>query len=175
MTLVLKGLSNTDLATVVFNGSDTAATRVADGGGDDKHPRGWRGQRRARRQRHPFGGSGNNAPHGGGADSLQFLGSRLGRAASAAVRRWPAHQHGRRHRERRLEHLQWGWQFSGTQGLDEAYVPFFGALGAAWDDAMVARWSADPLAVLWPELDPAFGGNGDGSPPGRPVVIIAAR
>jgi hypothetical protein len=23
-------------------------------------------------------------------------------------------------------------------------MPFFGAFGAAWDDAMVARWSANP-------------------------------
>ena len=39
---------------------------------------------------------------------------------------------------------RWGWQFTGSEGLDEAYVPFFGASGAAWDDAMVARWSANP-------------------------------
>jgi hypothetical protein len=31
--------------------------------------------------------------------------------------------------------------------MDEAYVPFFGAFGAAWGDAMVARWSANPLGV----------------------------
>jgi hypothetical protein len=37
-----------------------------------------------------------------------------------------------------------GWQFSGSQALDEACVPFFGAFGAAWDDGMVARWSANP-------------------------------
>jgi hypothetical protein len=42
---------------------------------------------------------------------------------------------------------RWGWQFSGTQGLDEAYVPFFGAFGAACDYAMVARWSANPLLM----------------------------
>ena len=35
--------------------------------------------------------------------------------------------------------------------LDEAYVPFFGAFGVAGDDAMVARWSANPLGMLWPE------------------------
>jgi hypothetical protein len=34
--------------------------------------------------------------------------------------------------------------------VDEAYVPFFGAFGAAWDDAMVVRWSANPLGMLWP-------------------------
>jgi hypothetical protein len=60
------------------------------------------------------------------------------------------------------------------------YVPFFGAFGAAWDDAMVARWSANPLGMLWPELDAALvtsGGNGGGDPPAvarRPLVIVAA-
>jgi hypothetical protein len=39
---------------------------------------------------------------------------------------------------------RWGWQFTGSEGLDEAYVPFFGAFGAAWDDGMVAL----PLALL---------------------------
>jgi hypothetical protein len=43
---------------------------------------------------------------------------------------------------------RWGWQLSGTQGLDEAYVPLFGAFGAARDDAMVARWSANSLGIL---------------------------
>jgi len=33
------------------------------------------------------------------------------------------------------------------------HVPFFGAFGAAWDDAMVARWSANPLSMLWPKID----------------------
>jgi hypothetical protein len=51
---------------------------------------------------------------------------------------------------------KWGWQFSGSQALDEAYVPFFGAFGAAWDDSMVLRWSANPLGILWPEMDEAF-------------------
>ena len=74
---------------------------------------------------------------------------------------------------------KWGWQFFGSQALDEAYVPLFGAFGAAWDDAMVARWSADPLGMLWPEMDATFvtSGGGNGSSPGairRPVVIIAA-
>jgi hypothetical protein len=27
------------------------------------------------------------------------------------------------------------------------YVPFFDAFGTAWDDAMVARWSANPLGI----------------------------
>jgi hypothetical protein len=38
----------------------------------------------------------------------------------------------------------WGWQFPGNQALDEAHVPFFCVFGAAWDDAMVARRSANP-------------------------------
>jgi hypothetical protein len=33
---------------------------------------------------------------------------------------------------------------------------FFGALGAAWNDAMVTRWSANPLGMLWPDTDSAF-------------------
>ena len=56
-------------------------------------------------------------------------------------------------------------------------MPFFGAFGAAWDDAMVARWSANPLGMLWPERDAAFVTTGGGWPPAtvrRPVVIIAA-
>ena len=66
-----------------------------------------------------------------------------------------------------------------SEPLDEAYVPFFGAFGAAWDDAMVARWSGNPLGMLWSERDAAAVlGDGDGrGPPAaarRPVVIIAA-
>ena len=58
-------------------------------------------------------------------------------------------------------------------------MPFFGAFGAAWDDAIVARWSANPLGMLWPEMDAAFvmSGGGDGRPPRalrRLVVVIAA-
>jgi hypothetical protein len=71
-----------------------------------------------------------------------------------------------------------GWQFSGSQPLDEAYVPFFGAFGAAWDDLMVARWSANPFGMLWSEMDAAFvKRRGEGGGPvavSRPVVIIAA-
>jgi hypothetical protein len=54
-------------------------------------------------------------------------------------------------------------------------VPFR-AFGDAWEDAMVARRSANPLGMLWPEMDAlvvSSGGNG-GGPPGvarRPVVI----
>jgi hypothetical protein len=32
-------------------------------------------------------------------------------------------------------------------------VPFLAASDAAWYDAMVARWSANPLGMLWPETD----------------------
>jgi hypothetical protein len=55
-------------------------------------------------------------------------------------------------------------------------VPFFGAFGTAWDDAMVARWSANPLGMLWPERDAAFVTSGGGPPAmaRRTVVIIAA-
>ena len=50
---------------------------------------------------------------------------------------------------------------------------------AAWDGAMVARWSASPLGMLWPESDAACvvaGGDGGVLPAAarRPVVIIAA-
>jgi len=65
-----------------------------------------------------------------------------------------------------------------VRALDEAYVPFFGAFGAAWDDVMVVRWSVNPLAMLWPEMDAELAGiSGGGVPPRvarRPVVIIAA-
>jgi len=36
----------------------------------------------------------------------------------------------------------------------------FGAFGAAWDDAMVARWRANPPAMLWPERGASFGDLG---------------
>ena len=42
---------------------------------------------------------------------------------------------------------------------------------------MVARWSANPLVMLWPELDAAFVASGGGGPPvvaRKPVVIVAA-
>ena len=55
-------------------------------------------------------------------------------------------------------------------------MPFFGASGAAWDDGMVARWGANPLGMLWPEMDVAFVTWGGGPPATtwRPVVVIAA-
>ena len=43
---------------------------------------------------------------------------------------------------------------------------------------MVARWSANPLGMLWPEMDARFvtsgGGNGGPAAARRPVVILAA-
>jgi hypothetical protein len=38
-------------------------------------------------------------------------------------------------------------------------VPFFGALGVAWDEAKVARWSANPLGMLCPELGARMAAN----------------
>jgi len=56
-------------------------------------------------------------------------------------------------------------------------VPFFGAFGAAWHDGMVARWSANPLGMLWPQMDaagPMSGGGGDPSAVAqRPLVVVA--
>jgi hypothetical protein len=93
-------------------------------------------------------------------------------------RQWSAHLTRRRDRQRRLlDHLQWGCQFSGTQDLDEAYVPFFGAFGPTWDDAMVAGWGANPLKMLWLVIDAVVVSTGGGGPPTaarRPVVIVAA-
>jgi hypothetical protein len=56
-------------------------------------------------------------------------------------------------------------------------VPFFGAFGTGWDDAMVVRWSANPLGMLWCDMNAAFliSDGGNGGPPAaarRPVVII---
>jgi hypothetical protein len=47
-----------------------------------------------------------------------------------------------------LDHLSLRLAVHPQRGLDEAYLWFFGAFRAAWDDAMVARWSADPLGML---------------------------
>ena len=47
--------------------------------------------------------------------------------------------------------MQFSRRWSTHDCLDEAYVSFFGAVPAAWDDAMVARWSANSLGMLWPE------------------------
>ena len=78
---------------------------------------------------------------------------------AGSSRRWPARQHGAVTAAASWTIYRWGWQFSGNQGLDEAYVPFFGAFGTAWDDAIVARRSANPLGMLWPEMDAAFVGS----------------
>jgi hypothetical protein len=49
----------------------------------------------------------------------------------------------------------------------------------AWDDAVVAHWSANPVAMLWPEMNTAFVTSGGGIGPAaavqHPVVIITAR
>jgi hypothetical protein len=59
-----------------------------------------------------------------------------------------------------------GWQPSGTpQGLDETYVPFLGAFGTAWGDGVIARWSANPLGMMWPEMDAAIVASGGGGDP----------
>jgi hypothetical protein len=42
---------------------------------------------------------------------------------------------------------------TGAEVLDEPTCPFFGALGVAWDNGMVARWSANRLGMLWPEVE----------------------
>jgi hypothetical protein len=67
-------------------------------------------------------------------------GLRTNTTAVAAAGSWTIHK--------------WGWQLTSSQALDEACV--LGAFGAAWSNAMVARWSASPLGVLWPEMDAAF-------------------
>jgi len=50
---------------------------------------------------------------------------------------------------------KWGWQLFSSEVLDEAHVPFFDPFGPAWEDAMIARWSANPLGMLWPDIDGA--------------------
>ena len=44
---------------------------------------------------------------------------------------------------------RWGWQFASSQQLNQA--SFFGASRTAWDDAMVACWSANP-----PKMDAEY-------------------
>jgi hypothetical protein len=51
---------------------------------------------------------------------------------------------------------------SAARRSTKPYVPFFGAFGAAWDNAMVARWNANPVGMLWPERDAAFMSAGGG-------------
>jgi hypothetical protein len=61
--------------------------------------------------------------------------------------------------------------------LDGAYVPFFGAFGAAWDDAMVARGSANLLAIVWLEIDAARTALvlGQARSPGRRMIFAVPR
>ena len=54
----------------------------------------------------------------------------------------------RHHRNRQLDHLSLGLAALRHSGPREAYVPLFGAFGAARDDATVARWSANSLGIL---------------------------
>jgi hypothetical protein len=35
---------------------------------------------------------------------------------------------------------RWGWQLTGSEGLNEAYVPFFGAFGALVQRRVDAYW-----------------------------------
>jgi hypothetical protein len=63
-------------------------------------------------------------------------------------------------------------QFSGCPVLDEACTPFLAASDAARDDAMVARWSANPLGMLWPVM--SADGGGLTATARRPTIIIAA-
>ena len=61
-------------------------------------------------------------------------------------------------------------------GLGEAYVPFFSAFRTAWNNSMFVRWSANPLGMLWPEIDAALiASNGGSVPPATPrrQVVIA--
>jgi hypothetical protein len=71
---------------------------------------------------------------------------------------------------------RFGWQIYGYEALDQADIPFFGAFGTAWDDAMVQRWSAEPFAMLWPEPVAIIAGSAGGGlvSPRRPVTIVAA-
>jgi hypothetical protein len=83
-------------------------------------------------------------------------------------RHQPARQHGCGHRHGGRAIYRWGWQFTGSEGLNEGYVSYFGAFEAAWDDAMVAAGGPSPLKILWPEMHAAFVVSGDRS--SRPVA-----
>ena len=52
-----------------------------------------------------------------------------------------------------MAHMIRPWSDQDLEG-NAVYVPFFGAFGMAWDDAIAARWSANPLHL------PAGGGRG---------------
>jgi hypothetical protein len=68
-------------------------------------------------------------------------------------------------------------QFSAAK-RSTSYVPFLGEFGGAWVDTMVARWRANPLGMLWPEMDAAVVSFSRCRRPlamaRRPVIIIAA-
>jgi hypothetical protein len=63
-------------------------------------------------------------------------------------------------------------QFFTRENLDETYVPIFGAFGL--DDGMVARWSANPLGMLWLEVDATLTLVAARSLQRWPVVIVAS-
>ena len=69
---------------------------------------------------------------------------------------------------------KWGWQSSGSQALDEALRLFFGAFGAASDDAMVRRWHADPFGFLrsWNEVPALFGSAPPATPPSTGTGVV---
>ena len=73
--------------------------------------------------------------------------------------------------------MQFSRRWSSNDCLDEVYVPFFGALGAAWDDPIIASWSANPLACSGRERSVVTSGGGMGPPAivQHPVVIIAGQ
>jgi hypothetical protein len=56
-----------------------------------------------------------------------------------------------------------------------AYVASFGAFGAGWDDATVARWSANPLDMLWPKITSVFQAAPIYLPPTVPSSATAVR
>ena len=87
-----------------------------------------------------------------------------------------AHQHGRCDATGSWSIYKWRWQFFSSEALDEAYVPFFGAFGAAWMTPWSPATSFNPLGMLWPEMDDAFvtsgGENGGPTTVARHSVLI---
>jgi hypothetical protein len=52
---------------------------------------------------------------------------------------------------------RFGYQFTGAEALDEGPTCRSSAPSVtAWDHAMVARGSAHPVGILWPEMDTAL-------------------
>ena len=72
---------------------------------------------------------------------------------------------------------EWAGSCFGRVALDVAYVRFFGAFRAARDEGMVARWSANPVGMPWPNMDALFiassGRDGRPTAPRRPLVVVA--